>query len=165
MDSSTLGSSVHGSTSQARILECVHITFSRDSSWPRDQTCVSCIGKWILYAWATREACKMSQIIGWELNLGLPCGRQEFYHWTNGRINAVDIFLGLLKHRWLGPTSRERLWSSRPGLGPDNLHFQQLPKSCWCCWLGTRLQEPYFPLHIFWEQFLVMPSGVLSPLK
>ena len=28
---------------QARILECVAIPFSRGSSWPRDQTCVSCI--------------------------------------------------------------------------------------------------------------------------
>ena len=26
------------------------------SSWIRDRTCVSCIGKWILYHWATREA-------------------------------------------------------------------------------------------------------------
>ena len=36
------GSSVHG-TSQARILERVAISFSKGSSWPRDQTCVSCI--------------------------------------------------------------------------------------------------------------------------
>ena len=36
------GSSVHG-IFQARILEWVVISFSRRSSWPRDQTCVSCI--------------------------------------------------------------------------------------------------------------------------
>ena len=42
------GSSVHG-ISQARILEWVDIPFSRWSSWPRDQTHVSCIGRWILY--------------------------------------------------------------------------------------------------------------------
>ena len=44
---------------QARILEWVSISFSRGSSWPRDRTCiscVSCIGKQILYHWATREA-------------------------------------------------------------------------------------------------------------
>ena len=35
-------SSVHG-ISQARILEWVAVSFSRGSSWPRDQTCVSCI--------------------------------------------------------------------------------------------------------------------------
>ena len=25
------------------------------SSWPRDQTLISCIGRWVLYCWATRE--------------------------------------------------------------------------------------------------------------
>ena len=49
------GSSVHG-ISQARILEWVAISFSRGSSWPRDQTHVSCIGRQILYHWATRDA-------------------------------------------------------------------------------------------------------------
>ena len=44
---------------QARILECVAISFSKGSSWPRDQTCVfctSCIGRWILYHCTTWEA-------------------------------------------------------------------------------------------------------------
>ena len=40
---------------QARILECVAISFSRGSSWPRDWTRVPCIGKQILYHWATRQ--------------------------------------------------------------------------------------------------------------
>ena len=35
-------SSVHG-ISQARILEWVALSFSRGSSWSRDQTCVSCL--------------------------------------------------------------------------------------------------------------------------
>ena len=43
------------SISQARILEWVAIFFSRGSSRPRDQTRVSCIGRWILYHWATRR--------------------------------------------------------------------------------------------------------------
>ena len=42
LDCSPPGSSVHG-ISQARILEWVAISFSRGSSWPRDQTCISCI--------------------------------------------------------------------------------------------------------------------------
>ena len=49
------GFSVHG-IPQARILEWVAISFFRESSWPRDQTPVSCISKWILYHWATMEA-------------------------------------------------------------------------------------------------------------
>ena len=42
MDCSPPGSSVHGIL-QERILEWVAIPFSRGSSWPRDQTWVSCI--------------------------------------------------------------------------------------------------------------------------
>ena len=40
------------------MLEWVAISFSMRSSWPRDQNCVSwisCIGRQILYHWATRE--------------------------------------------------------------------------------------------------------------
>ena len=55
MDSSPPGSSVHG-IFQARILEWVAISFSRRSSWPRGWTHVACIGKQVLYHWATREA-------------------------------------------------------------------------------------------------------------
>jgi len=47
--------SVHGSL-QARILEWVAFSFSRGSSWLRNQIQVSCIGRQILYPWATREA-------------------------------------------------------------------------------------------------------------
>ena len=55
MDGSLAGSSVHG-IFQARILEWVAIFFPRGSCWPRDQTRVSCIGRQILYHWATWEA-------------------------------------------------------------------------------------------------------------
>ena len=42
---------------QARILECVAIFFSRGSSWPRDGTHISCIGRQILYNCAPWETC------------------------------------------------------------------------------------------------------------
>ena len=41
-------SSVHG-ISQAKILEWVAISTSKESFPPRDQTCISCIGRHILY--------------------------------------------------------------------------------------------------------------------
>ena len=50
MDSNPPGSSVH-EISQARILEWVAISFSSGSSAPRDQTCISCIGRQTLYHW------------------------------------------------------------------------------------------------------------------
>ena len=55
MDCSLPGSSIHG-IFQARILEWVANSFSRGSSWPRDQTCFSCIGRWVVYRWATGKS-------------------------------------------------------------------------------------------------------------
>ena len=40
----------------SRILEWVAIPFSRGSSWPRDWTCIFCIGRWISTTIATWEA-------------------------------------------------------------------------------------------------------------
>ena len=48
VDCNPPGSSVHGIT-QARILEWVAISLSSVSSQPRDQTCVSCVGRQVLY--------------------------------------------------------------------------------------------------------------------
>ena len=42
--------------SQARILEWAAISYSRGSSWPRDGTQISCIGRHILYPCTTWEA-------------------------------------------------------------------------------------------------------------
>ena len=54
MDYSPPGSSVHRIL-QARILQWVVISFSRESSWPKDWNHVSCLLRWqqILYHWAT----------------------------------------------------------------------------------------------------------------
>ena len=54
MDCSQPGSSVHGII-LARILDWVATFSSRGTSQPRDRTCVSCIGRRILYFQATRE--------------------------------------------------------------------------------------------------------------
>jgi len=53
-----LGSSIHGVV-QTRTLEWVATSFSRGPSPSRHWTsisCVSCIGRWILYHWANWEA-------------------------------------------------------------------------------------------------------------
>ena len=55
MDCVLPGSSLHGIL-QARILAWVIIPFSRESSTPRDQNHVSCIGRWIIYHGAIWEA-------------------------------------------------------------------------------------------------------------
>ena len=80
MDCSPPVSSVHR-ISQVRILGQVASSFSRGSSWSRDQAhvfCITCIGKQIFYHWAitTREApeaCdqgKISLLYDWAQNQG-----------------------------------------------------------------------------------------------
>ena len=54
MDCSPPGSSVHGIL-LAGILEWVAIRFCRGSSWPRDQTMVSCTAGKFFTVWATKE--------------------------------------------------------------------------------------------------------------
>ena len=55
MDYSLPGSSTYGIL-QARILEWVAISSSKGSSWPRDQTWVSCVAGRFFTVWATKEA-------------------------------------------------------------------------------------------------------------
>ena len=55
MDCSLPGSFVRGIL-QARIVERIAIPFSRRSSWPSDQTSVSCTAGRFFTFWATREA-------------------------------------------------------------------------------------------------------------
>ena len=57
------GLSIHG-IFQAKVLEWVAISFSRGSSWPRDQTQVSCIAGRRFTLWTTREAQQWGQVIG-----------------------------------------------------------------------------------------------------
>ena len=61
MNYSMPGSSVHGFF-QARILEWVAISLSRGSSLPRDGIHIFCLGRWILYHWAMREAFIFSSV-------------------------------------------------------------------------------------------------------
>ena len=75
------GSPVHGIL-QARIQEWVVISFSRGSSRPRDWTPISCIGRQILYHWASWEAIH----IPW---------RPYFEFWPFPR-QAVCIIIGFL---------------------------------------------------------------------
>ena len=63
MDCSLSGFSIHG-IFQARVPEWVAISFSSGSSWPRDQTQISCTaGRWFTLS-ATREAPSQRQNTG-----------------------------------------------------------------------------------------------------
>ena len=76
MNCSPPGSFVHG-TSQAKILEWIAISFSRESSWPRDWTGTSCNGRQILYHQATWEA---SLLLRWLLTIKMTY-KHTFWKW------------------------------------------------------------------------------------
>ena len=78
MDCSLPVSSAHG-IFQARNSEWVAISYSRGSFQPRDWThisCVSCIGKWILYHCANWETCTLDVRINISFNICLFCALQ-----------------------------------------------------------------------------------------
>ena len=79
MDCGPPDSSVHG-TLQTGVLEWVAIFLYRGSSWPKDRTCISCVGRRILYHWSTTEALTVLHVgvkFGFRLPklpwLTLPC--------------------------------------------------------------------------------------------
>ena len=71
MDCSPPGSSVHRIL-QARIPELVAMPSLRESSQPRYWTCISCIGRWILYSWTSWQPSSPKH--------GVPKESCEFLH-------------------------------------------------------------------------------------
>ena len=97
MDCNLPGSSVHG-ISQARILEWVAISVLKRSSWPRDWTHVSCIGRRILYHWTTRwvQGWYYSSLSVWQNSPVKPSGPGVFFLGRDSRalINTSFFLCG-----------------------------------------------------------------------
>ena len=113
MNCSQPGSSVRR-IFQVRILEW-------GPSGPRDQTWVSCTGRWIVYHWATREAKWISTILQRSLILLSAEGK------TNSVINQVNCD----QMSVLSLITRESLedWQTIYLSGSDNLKFLKAIKS------------------------------------
>ena len=96
MDYSLLGSSVHG-IFQARILEWVAISFSRGTSWPRDQTWVSLIVGRRITIWATCNAMDcQARVLEW-IAISFSRGSyqprdQTRVFWITGRLFIIWAF-------------------------------------------------------------------------
>ena len=100
-DCSPPGSTVPG-ISQARILEWVAITYSRRTSWTRDRTpvsCISCIGRQILYHWCHLGSPTM-----------LGCGSLAFGlysgSWYCGQVNYAQLRTTLCQPLGCSPWGR-----------------------------------------------------------
>ena len=108
MDCSLPGSSIQEIT-PVRILGRVVISFSRGSSWPRDRarvSCISFIGRQILYHWDTRELFSnnlIHSLLGLEQVTSVMCfvwsnelswGRQKGDSWS-GHLLELGCKAGL----------------------------------------------------------------------
>ena len=102
MDCSPPGCSVHGIL-QARILEWVAVPAYGGSSPPQDWTHVSfisCIGRWVLYHWATWEA--LDDANGWSqwivtlgtsMGLRILCSKLDRWLWhLHGQYCSLLLF-------------------------------------------------------------------------
>ena len=110
MGCSPPGSSVHG-ISHARILEWVATSLSRRSSQPRDKNYISCIGRQVLYHWATREAHGLNHV-----TLKFPVVTYSCGSWTvkKAKWQRIDAFKlwcwrRLLKVPWTARRSNQSL--------------------------------------------------------
>ena len=133
MDYSPPDSSVHG-IFQARILEWVTIPFSRGSSWPRDWTCISWIGRRILYHWAT-----------WEVPSRLWCFKiSHFLQWWICLIGEIINWVSY--HNEIREKREEKIKKGKICSGACNILWAQWwnPVSCW----KERKNTPSFFLEI-----------------
>ena len=95
---------------QARILERVAISFSWGSSQPRDRTHVSCIGRWVLYCWASREARQRGVTLAKHdiqhthfVRLSLNCQKvKSMWRGESRKFYLEDIVNGLYLILWPG---------------------------------------------------------------
>ena len=107
---------------QARILEWIAISFSRGSSWPRDWTHVSCIGRQVLHHWASREARVTGTV--WLFSVCLYVQliltrRSSFYRWlTLSKIKELMQGYTVLASGWAKKISR-----------PDSRDYTLVPRN------------------------------------
>ena len=115
LDCRLSGSSVHG-IFQVKILECVTTSSSRRSSQPRDWThvsCISCVGRQILYHWAT-----------WEV--------PSFIYHSNRHLTTLvtwPFFFFFLKENWITHITHVNL------MGKKSVKLIWLPVD-WFSWLN-----------------------------
>ena len=90
-----------------------HFLPKEGSSWPKDQTCISCTGRWILYHWATREG--LNPTLVWFKSLQVASGA---LHSDHGALQSdVDIFCNVDSMIAENSFHSHSRWSKKVGLG------------------------------------------------
>ena len=71
------------------------------SSWIRDQTCVFCIGRWILYHWATREALQLIFILCFDYIESQHSLSHKYMTMENNRLFLFNFFKQCALELWV----------------------------------------------------------------
>ena len=134
MDCNPVGCCVHRIL-QAKILEWVAISSLRGSSWPRDQTWVSCIASRFFTVWTTREA-PLYKHFNFDIYVQFEDVRHEIYSYItfhiSGNIASLMLSCSLLSDSATSWTvaheaplfmgyPRQEYWSGLPFPPPGNL--------------------------------------------
>ena len=124
IDCSLLDSSVHGIL-QARILESVAISFSRESFWPRDQKLLHC--RWFFTIWATINKIQFSSVAQ---SCPTPCDPKERQCQRINKIKRiVKLNCGMLfEHYEFNSLS---IWNLKTVPETENTLSQDKFISCW----------------------------------
>ena len=109
------------------------------SSWPRDQTCiswVSCIGRWVLYHWSTRETQTISKtkinkcyVRGGVMGARLRMRGSSKFHGRDTETACWRIEREMSKQRWgsrvpdRGNSKAERKWLRWGLRARDSPHY------------------------------------------
>ena len=107
-----------------------------ESSWTRDRTCVTCIGRWVLIYWTIRETLVYFLCLG---NSFLPQGYKDillscfiffFRHlgFPGGSDGKVSVCLQCRRlgfDPWVGTIPWRRKWQPTPVLLPGKFHGQR----------------------------------------
>ena len=121
--------------SRARILQWVVISFSRGSSWPMDRTCVSGIGRQILYPWVTGKSPKYltrtyQMLASWNKSYNKPRERIEKQRHHSANKGPYSQNCGISSHH-------VQMWELglKEGCAPKNWYF-------WTVVLDKTLESP-----------------------
>ena len=143
------------------VLEWVGISYSRESSWPRDPICVSYIGREVLYHWATWEvkvkvaqaqSCQTLQLHGIYSPWNSPG--------QNTEVGSLSLLQGIFPTQGSNPGiphCGQILYQLSHKGSPHIKLFNHLFNKCWfdCLMLGA----------VLGRSFCANGSGVLSPTK
>ena len=141
---------------QAKILECVAISFSRGSSWPRVRTLISYIGRQILYHWAT-----------WEAHNTLLWSRRKNI-FTNFKNTTAPRVVIKVQSPIPGATreSTEPCWNSAPAFCHVSLEYLHPNSPRWLLLLFPQTLHIFSPLfRIFWWVCILLHRDTRSSQK